>query len=115
MDERIKKLKSPEACMKFAKNATRLGRPDLALEAQRKAIELRAGDHSAKSDAEREALKAIYAYEEILTEKNGRRTRATRTWQMIDRHGIIEAINRVVARKVDPMGYKLLQEKKLEL
>lgn len=114
MDERVKKIKTPEACEKFIKNALRLGHPELALEAQRRAIELRAESHSAVTQAEKESLQAIYAYEQLLTEKNGRRTRATRTWQMIDRHGIIESVNRVVARKDDAQGYKLLKEKSME-
>lgn len=114
MDERVKNIKTPDGCEKFAKNAIRLGHPELALEAQRRAIELRAEKHSAQTDAEKEALKAIYAYEEILTEKNGRRTRATRTWQMIDRRGIIESVNRVVAREDDAMGYVLLKDKGME-
>jgi len=114
MDERVERIETPEGCEKFAKNAIRLGHPELALEAQRRAIELRAEKHSAQTDAEKEALKAIYAYEEILTETNGRRTRATRTWQMINRHGIIESVNRVVARKDDAVGYVLLKKKGME-
>ena len=114
MDERVEKLKTPEACEKFIKNALRLGHPELALESQRRAIELRAESHNAKSDAEKEALQAIYAYEHILTEKNGRTTPATRTWQMIHRRGIIESVNRVVARKDDAMGYILLKKKGME-
>ena len=114
MDERVKRLGTPEACEKFIKNALRLGHPELALEAQRRAIELRAESHNAKTIAEKEALEAIYAYEEILTEKNGRRTRATRTWQMIKRHGLIESMNRIVARRDDAMGYTLLKDKGME-
>jgi hypothetical protein len=111
MDDRVRKLKSPEDCEKFARNAIRLNHPELALEAQRRAIELRAAIHNAQTMAEKEALQAIYAYEHLLTEKNGRTTRATRTWQMIERHGIIESVNRVVARKDDSMGYRTLKEK----
>ena len=33
---------------------------------------------------------------------------------MIDRHGIIEAINRVVARRDDAMGYIMLKERGME-
>jgi len=114
MDIRIQKLQTPEACERFIKNALRLGRKDLALEAQRRSIELRAKGHDVKTIAELESLQAIYAYEEFLTEKNGRRTRATRTWQMINKHGIIESVNRVVARPEDAMGFKILKEKGME-
>ena len=114
MDERVKLLKTPEDCEKFAKNAIRLGRPDLAVETQRRAIELKAEKHDAQTNAEKEALQAVYAYELLLTEKNGRTTRASRTWQTIKKHGIIEAVNRVVIKSSESMGFKMLKEKNME-
>jgi len=114
MDERIKKLKTPEACEIFAKNAINLKHPELAIEALRRSIELRAANHNAQNDAEKEALQAVYAYEHLLTEKNGRKTRAIRTWRMIDRHGIIEAVNRAVSKKIDTLGYAVLKAKGVE-
>lgn len=42
MDDRIKRIKTPEDCEKFARNAIERDRPDLAVEAGRRAIELRA-------------------------------------------------------------------------
>jgi hypothetical protein len=60
--------------------------------------------------AEQEALRSVYAYEEGLSKKRGRRTRASRTWQMIDRHGIIGAVERAVNRKEETTGYTLLRE-----
>src|SRR5438045_2272172 len=92
MDERVAKLTSPEDCERFAKNALDRDRQDLADQARKKAVELRAAAYGAKTEAERQCLEAIYAYEEVLAAKNGRRTRATRTWQMIERHGIIGAV-----------------------
>lgn len=114
MDERIKRLDTVKKCENFAKNAAERDRPDLAQEALQRAVELRAEKHKATTAAEREALQAIYAYEELLTKKNGRRTRATRTWQMIDRHGIVEAVERAVNRSVEPQGYTMLKEMGLE-
>jgi hypothetical protein len=95
--------------MQLAKNV-RDKYPKLAREARRRAIELRAISHGNKSAVEIELLKALYAYEEVLLEKNKRRTRATRTWQMIDRHGIIGAAERAVDRKIEATGYKVLVE-----
>ena len=95
--------------MQLAKNV-RDKYPDLAREARRRAIELRAIAHGNKSGVEIELLKALYAYEEVLSEKNKRRTRASRTWQMIDRHGIIGAAERAVDRKIEATGYKVLVE-----
>ena len=114
MDERVKKITTPEKCEIFAKNAIEKGRPDLANEAVQRAVELRAELYGAHSDVEKEALQAIYAYEETLRLKNGRRTSASRTWQMIKRHGIIEAVNRAVCRPVETQGYKALASMGLE-
>ena len=113
MDERVKKLRTPQECENFAKNATARNRADLAQQAQLRAIQLRAAQYGATSDAEREALEAVYAYEEVLSKKNGRRTRASRTWQMIERHGIIGAIERAVDRVQDAQGYTALVEMNL--
>jgi len=104
MDDRVAKLQTLEDCEKFSKNAERLSHDDLVDDARRRAVELRAAKHGATSEAEKECLKAIYAYEEVLARKNGKRTRATRTWQMIDRHGILGAAERAVNRASETMA-----------
>lgn len=108
MDERVKKIDTPEKCEIFAKNACKKGREDLASEAMLRATELRAESYGAATQAEKEALQAIFAYEETLRIKNGRKTRASRTWQMIKNHGIIESVNRSVCRPTETQGYKSL-------
>lgn len=110
MDDRVTKLKTPAECETFARNAKRQGRADLALEAKQRAVELRAAAYGATSDVERECLQAVYAYEETLSAKNGKRTRASRTWQMIKRQGIIAATERAVDREAETTGFKALQE-----
>jgi len=114
MDERVKKLQSPDKCEIFARNCLERGRPDLAAQARERAVQLRADAHGAESEAAKEALEAVYAYEEVLSQKNGRKTRAGRTWQMIDRHGIIGAVERAVNRSAETQGYKALVEMGLE-
>lgn len=114
MDDRVTRLTTPEQCEIFARNARAKGREDLALQAQKHAVQLRAGAHDAESQAEKEALQAVYAYEEVLSKKNGRTTRASRTWQMIKRHGIIEAVERAVNRPTETQGYSVLSEMGLE-
>ena len=114
MDERIQRLDTLKKCDNFAKNATERGRPDLAKEARQRAVQIRAEEHGAQSAAEKEALQAVYAYEDLLTNKNGRTTRASRTWQMIKRHGIIEAVERAVKRDAVTQGYTMLVEMGLE-
>ena len=114
MDERVKKLKTPRDCDLFGKNALEQGRSDLAQEARRRGVELRAEAHGAITAAERECLEAVYAYEEILTAKNGRKTRAARTWKMINKYGILPAVERAVNRAQETIGYTALLEMGLE-
>lgn len=114
MDERVKRIDTPEKCEIFAKNCIERGREDLATEAKQRAVQLRAEAYGAESEAEKEALEAVYAYEEVLSAKNGKKTRASRTWQMIDRHGIIGAVERAVNRPVETLGYTALVNMGLE-
>ena len=112
-DERVLRLKSPEDCEQFALNVgDRL--PELALAARRRAITLQAEAHGAVSEAEREALEAVYAYERALSMNHGRKTRASRTWQMIKKHGILATVERAVNRPDDAQGYRALQELDLQ-
>lgn len=114
MDERVQKIDTPEKCEIFARNCNERGREDLATEARQRAVQLKAESYGAKSEAEREALEAIYAYEEVLTARNGKKTRAGRTWQMINRHGIIAAIERAVNRPTETQGYTALVDMGLQ-
>ena len=109
MDERIAGIQTPEDCEQFALNVE-ARKPELAAEARRRAVELRAETHGARTEAEREALQAVYAYERVLRKKHGKNIRASRTWQMIERRGIIAAVERVVRRKSEAAGYKALVE-----
>lgn len=108
MDERVARLKTPEACEQFAINVEERGKPELAAEARRRAVELRAAAHGASTAVEREALEAVYAYERVLFARHGRKTTASRTWPMIDRYGIIKAVERIVRRKKETAGYTAL-------
>lgn len=94
MHELVKRIKQPELCYVFAKNARRNGHPELALQAYRHAVDLRAEQHEAANDAEAAAIRAIYAYEEALSYSKGKRTRATGTWQLVNRHGVLPALSK---------------------
>ncbi len=109
MDETVLRLKTPQECDQFIKNVQKKY-PALAIEARRRGVELRAAAHRAQTTAEKEALQAVYAYEEVLSARNGRKTRASRTWQMIERHGIIGAVERAVNRKEETIGFTALIE-----
>ena len=110
-EDRVAKLKTPEECEQFARNVEARGMPALARAARRRAVELRAAAHGAASDAEREALEAVYAYEGVLSRNHrGKKIRAARTWGMIERRGIIAAVEQVVSRKFESKGYTALVE-----
>jgi len=109
MDDIIQKLKTPEECMQLAKNV-RDRNPDLAQKARRRAVELRAISYGSNSEVELELLKSVYAYEEVLYEKHKKHVRATYTWRMIKRDGIIAAAEKAVNRKIEPAGYTVLVE-----
>jgi len=57
--------------------------PAFAIAARRKAIEIKASTHKATTEAEEQSFQAVYAYERVMTLERGRKTRATRQWQMI--------------------------------
>ncbi len=89
-------------------------REDLAKQAKERAIQLRAESYGAKTTAEQEVIQAVYAYEQVLSANNGKKTRASRTWPMIQKYGIINAVERIVNRKVETKGYTALLEMGLE-
>jgi hypothetical protein len=94
MHELVERIKDPQLCYVFATNATRRGHPELAIQAYRRAVDLRADQHPVASAAEGAALRAIYAYEEALSYSKGKRTRATGTWQLVNRHGVLAALGK---------------------
>jgi hypothetical protein len=114
MDNKVLKIKTVEKCEIFAKNCLERGRGDLADQARERAIEIKSEEKGAKTPVEKLALQAIFAYEEVLKKRNGRTTPASRTWQMVKRHGIIEAVERAVKRPTETKGYLSLKEMNLE-
>jgi len=92
MHELVLRIKDPDLCYVFARNARRKGHPELAMQAFRRAVDLRAEQHTAACEVERSALRAIYAYEEVLSFNKGKRTRATGTWQLVNRYGVLPAL-----------------------
>ncbi len=110
MDPRVAKLKTVEDCANFEVNAKAKGEIKLALSARRRAVQIRANAIVASSLVERECLQAVYAYEEALSYGKGRRRPAVRTWQMIKRHGIVPAVERVVTKRAESTGFTALAE-----
>ncbi|MDD2882895.1 MAG: hypothetical protein PHQ58_20985 [Rhodoferax sp.] len=110
MDPRVANLKNVTDCESFAVNARERGAPDLADQARKRGIQIRAEVYGATSAVERECLSAVYAYEEVLSAKKGKRQPASRTWQMIKRLGIVPAVERVVTKREVSTGFTALAE-----
>lgn len=72
MDERILRLKTPADCNAFSRNAQKKGFPELAVKALQRKVQLLAEARQPTTEVERDALQAIYAYEEILPARHGR-------------------------------------------
>jgi hypothetical protein len=113
IDSSVLRLKTPEDCEQYAKNVE-VKHPVLAKQARRRAVELRAEKYGAKSEVEQEALRCIYAFEEARSQQTGKRARANRTWQSIQRNGILPTVDRVVARRKATEGYDALVEAGLD-
>ena len=114
MDYRVERLRTPAECESFARNAIDRNRPELASAARRKALTMQAETHPASTPLEAEAFVALYAYEMHLTRKNGRKTRAAKTWAIARNHGIIQAIQKAVESTPDPGVLAGLRELGLE-
>jgi len=109
-DDRVIRLKSPEDCEQFARNALERNRPDLANEAWKKAIKLRAETYGAKTQLKKDCVGALYAYEEVMIAKNLRKTRRSILWQVAERHGPVRAVERAVIHGVEtPLHTELLK------
>lgn len=114
MDDIVKNLDTTKKCEIFAKNALNKDREDLAKQAKERSIQIKAENYGAETLAEKEAIEAVYAYEAVLSANNGKKTRASRTWPMIQKYGIINAVERAVNRKAETKGYTALLDMGLE-
>ena len=110
-DDKIMKLlghlKTPEECEQVAVNVE-AKQPAFATAARRRAIEIKASVHKATTEAEEHSLQALYAYERVMTLERGRKTRATRQWQMVTKFGIIVAMESIVKSPTESAGYQAL-------
>jgi len=103
MEEVVKQLKSTKECREFI-----IKQKKLVDETRQWSLDLRVRGCGCSMDIEKELWRAINAYEDVLTEKNNRTTLASRTRQMVQRYGIIEAAEKAVDRPIDAIGYKVL-------
>ncbi|MEH6550624.1 MAG: hypothetical protein V7744_11615 [Pseudomonadales bacterium] len=114
MDDRVRSIQCPDKCKIFEKNARDRGYDGLAQQAIERSLVLRAELHGADTEAELKALEAVFAYEEVLSRKNRKKTRAVGTWQLIRKHGILPAVERTVINKPEAEAYQALKDIGLE-
>jgi hypothetical protein len=114
LDPRVLRLQTPDDCETFAANALARNLPDLALQARQRAVELRAASEGPNSDAERECLQAVFAYEETLYIKHGKRVKAAHTWKAFKSKGILKAVDNLVSLDRPTVGYEALQKAGLQ-
>jgi hypothetical protein len=110
MHELVLRIRKPELCYVFARNAISRGREDLAVQAYRRAVDLRAEIHCPESETELMALKAFYAYEEAMSYGRARRRKATGSWQLVNRLGVLEALRRRADSRYDAEALPILRE-----
>jgi hypothetical protein len=104
MDHRVARLRTPEECVIVAKNALAMKRPDIALEARRKAVDLQVSTYEAPTPPtplETETLAAIYASEAAMSHQRGKKTRATKTWHIAKEKGLLQAAERAANTDAD--------------
>jgi hypothetical protein len=100
----IRRLKTPEQCRAYADNARRLGRPAVIPECLLREAELLAAKHKQarpSNDFERRIVRDMCLIERL----SGKRL--SRTWPMIDRHGYVGAVERIVTRLEPSSGFVL--------
>lgn len=91
-----------EKLRKIMVNAYRIGDTEYAERAKRRVWELnKLGD----SELDRGFGEIIATYEALLTERNDRTTRATRTWQKVRNKGVKQAVIEWVTSKQERQGF----------
>ena len=87
-------------------NAKRLERDDVWWEAFRRLCELEGMDQT--DPLHRDFYEMLAAYEELLTEKNGRTTRASRTRQKLKNRGVVQCLEDWAVSSASTQGFELL-------
>jgi len=110
----VTKLKTPEDCRTVMQRARDQNLPDVYNAIFRRFCELVGTENDDPSDPlVRDFYETLAAYEQLLTEKNGRTTAASRTRQKIDNKGVHQSLSEWTRGKVETNGFKLLVEKGL--
>lgn len=107
----VAKLKTVEECRTVMSRAKAQGRGDIYRAAFQRQCELVGRGHDDPSDPLVASFyETLAAYEQLLTEKNGRNTPASRTRQKIANKGVRQSLIEWTRGKVETNGFKLLVE-----
>jgi hypothetical protein len=110
----VSKLKTPEDCRTVLQRAREKNLSDVYNAVFRRFCELVGTENDDPSDPlVRDFYETLAAYEQLLTEKNGRTTAASRTRQKIDNKGVHQSLIEWTRGKAETNGFKLLVEKGL--
>lgn len=96
----------PAALRTLMINAKRLGRDDIWREAFRKLCSLEGAEQT--EPLHRDFYETLAAYEYLLSQKNGRATRASRTRLKLKSKGVVQCLEDWVTSKTPTEGYELL-------
>jgi hypothetical protein len=108
------KLKTPDECRTAMERALKRNLSNVYDAAFKRYCELVGRSNDDPSDPlVCDFYKTLAAYEQLLTEKNGRNTAASRTRRKIDNKGIHQSLIEWTRGKVETNGFKLLVSKGL--
>ena len=118
MEERavydVSNLKTPEECRTVMERAQARGLEDVYKLVFRRYCDLVGSAYDDPFDPLiREFHETLAAYEQLLTEKNGRTTKASRARQKVANKGVHQSLIEWTLEKVETDGFKLLIEKDL--
>lgn len=110
----VSKLKTPEECRIVMERAREKGLDDFYEKVFHRYCDLVGRRHDDPSDPLiGDFYETLAAYEQLLTEKNGFTTIASRTRQKIANKGVYQSLVEWTRGKVETTGFKLLVEKGL--
>jgi hypothetical protein len=110
----VSKLKNVDECRRVMARALAKNELDIYQAVFRRSCELVANENDDPNDPMiREFFITLAAYEQLLTEKNGRTTAAARTRQKIKNKGVQQSLINWTCQKAETSGFRWLIEKGL--
>lgn len=106
MKKKVEEYDDPDAVRKLMANAKRLGNDEIWWRAFRHLCNLEG--QGWEEPLEREFYQTLAAYEELLTQKNGRRTPASRTRQKLRNKGVVRCLEDWATMPKPTEGFELL-------